>query len=370
VKKTKEYNLKKLKIFQLTLLSLFVLFFLFLLKSKDYTKEYTINDIKIKESYSKENKSYYFTFTYNEITFDYLEESKYKQHRGIINDTELIKDEDNFCLIPKSSQFDLNPICYQNNQIIHYTLAKNQLKEQLKLKSKQNKKIATYNDIEIYNNDFTYLLWNYDGFYYINPKENKKIDILNKELYTVNLIGYTEDYLVIADYDSNYTYNKLYTVELKNGNLKKYDIDKNIYFDSYFAGYEKNKLYIVDNKENVMYEFKAKNGKIDKINSKILRKGKWEIININKLTNKKVEFNYKSNYNYELKENNIYLNYTENNIKTEVANNVTYIVRIKDKDIYYLKKDSLYHFNPFIGEELLLNYFEWNFNYENMIYIN
>lgn len=370
MKKNKENNIRKLKIFQIILVVLFILFFIFLLKAKDYSKDYVVNNIAVEEKYNKGNKSYYFTFTYNDITLDYIEESKYKQHRGFISDIEIIKDEDNFCLIPKSSQFEFNPICYQKGQIIHYTLASKALKEKLKINNKQNKKISTFNDIEIYNNNFTYLLWNYDGFYFINSNENKKIDILNKELYNVNLISYTEDFLVVADYDSNYTYNKLYTIELKNGNLKKYEFDRNIYFDSYFIGYEKNKLYIVDNKENVMYEFNAKNGKLEKINSKILKNGKWENISISKLVNKKQTFNYKSNYNYELNDQSIYLNYMGNDIKTQVANDVTHIVRIKDKDIYYLKKDSLYHFNPTTGEELLLNYFEWNFNYENMIYIN
>ena len=40
-----------------------------------------------------------------------------------------------------------------------------------------------------------------------------------------------------------------------------------------------------------------------------------------------------------------------------------------NKDIYYLKDDELYHYNPIEGEELLLSYFEWNFNLENMIFI-
>ena len=119
-----------------------------------------------------------------------------------------------------------------------------------------------------------------------------------------------------------------------------------------------------------MYEFNAKNGKIEKISSKILKNGEWEKVNLKKLVNKKQEFSYKTNFNYELIDSSIFLNYNNKDIKTKIANEVTHIVRIKDKDIYYLKKDALYHFNPDLGEEILLNYFEWNFNYENMIYIN
>lgn len=368
--KIKGFNMKKLKIFQIVLALVFVLFFIFLFSAKNYTKEYTVNDIKVKETFNKDKKSYYFTFVYNDITLDYLVKSGYKQHRGFIDNIEVIEDDDNFCLIPKSSKFEIKPLCYQNKTITHYTHINKTLKEKLKLTTKTNKKISTFNDIEIYNNDHNYLIWNYDGFYYLNKDENKKIDILNKELYTISLIGYTEDYLVIADYDSNYTFNKFYTIDFKNGNLKKYDLDRSIYFDSYFIGYEKNKIYIVDNKESLMYEFNAKNGKLEKISSKYLNQGNWENIAIKKLVNKKQEFTYITNYNYTLEDKTIYLNYKDQDIKTLVANDVTALVRVKDQDIYYLKNDSLYHFNPENGETLLLTYFEWNFNYENMIYIN
>ena len=82
---------------------------------------------------------------------------------------------------------------------------------------------------------------------------------------------------------------------------------------------------------------------------------------------KKEEFSYKSNYHYILEDNNLYLKYKD--IKTLVSNNITSIVRISNGDIFYLKEDKLYHYNNIKGESLLLSYFEWNFNYNNMIYI-
>ena len=73
--------MKKLKLFQIILISLFLLFFIFLISSKNYQKEYEVNSIKITEEYNKDYKSYYFTFTYKDITLDYLINSKYKQQR-------------------------------------------------------------------------------------------------------------------------------------------------------------------------------------------------------------------------------------------------------------------------------------------------
>ena len=64
------------------------------------------------------------------------------------------------------------------------------------------------------------------------------------------------------------------------------------------------------------------------------------------------------------------MKYKNSDIKKLVIENVNNIVRIKDKDIFYLKDSTLYHFNEEIGEEKLISHFEWNFNSNNMIYIN
>ncbi len=363
--------MKKLKTFQIVLILIFILFLIFLFIPKNYQKEYVVNNIKVMESYSKDNDSYYFTFNYNNIALDYLIEQGYKQHRSLIKEIEIVEDEDNFCLIPSGSNLPFVPLCYENGTLVHYSKVSNSLKSKLpnELFLKANK-IETYNDIDIYNKDYTYLIWNYNGFYYLSEKENKKINIFDKELYTVNLIGYTKDFITIADYDSNYTFNKFYTIDFKKGNLKEYNLDYNVYFDSYFIGHEKNKLYIVDNKENMMYEFNAKNGKLDKTKSKVLKNGEWENVNIKTIINKKQEFDYKTNFNYTLDGQNLYLNYKGKDSKTLIANEVTSVTRINNEDIFYLKKEALYHFNPKKGEELLLTYFELNFNYENILYVN
>jgi len=266
--------MKRVHILWLILILSFILFLIFIFFPKNYTQEYKINEVKIKESYNKKDGIYYFTFIYKDITLDYLIESKYIHKRTFINNIEIKKDEEgNFCLIPKGEELKFIPLCYQDKEIIHYSLINETLKKELsKDLFKDSKLIGNFQDIEIYNIDYTYLIWHYDGFYYIKNNEKKKIDLFEKELYSINLVGYTKDYLVIADYDSNYTFNNLYTLNIKNGNLKKYGLDRNIYFDSYYIGYVKNKLYIIDNKESLMYEFNAKNGDIDKIESKVYKK--------------------------------------------------------------------------------------------------
>ncbi len=362
--------MRKLKVFQILLVVIFLLFLIFLFLPKNYTKKYSLNNVEITESYDKTRHSYYFTFKYQNVYLDMLFNSKYKNNRKFIEDLKIVSDNNDFCLIPSGKTFQFYPVCYENNSVVHYSLITN-LKDLLpSTLYNKPKLLKTYKDIDIYNQNYNYYLWNYDGFYHINSKETKKIDLFEKEEYTINLIGYTKDYLVIADYDSNYTFNNYYTITLKNGKLKKHSLDRSIYFDSYFPGYLKNKLYIVDSKEKTMYELNVKNGDLEKIKAKVLTNNTWKNANINTIIKEKPKFTYNSLFNYSLEENNLYLTYFKKDIPTLISTNVKSIIRIKDSDIFYLKEDDLYHFNPYTGEELLLTYFEWNFNYNNMIFID
>lgn len=364
--------MKKLKIFQITIAALFVIFLFFIFKSVNYTKEYTVNEVEIIESYDKDNDHYYFTFTYNDITIDYLYESSYKQKRNFIEKIDIIEDEDNFCLIPTGDTLEFIPLCYQDGKITYYQNVSKNLYEQIPEEYQTTKKELSenYEDINIYNKDYTYLLWNYNGFYFINDKDTKKIDLFDKEIYNANLITYTKDYLIIADYDEEYTFNKFYRISLKNGAVKEYKLDRDVYFDSYFPGYNKNKLYIVDNKEEVMYEWNAKNGDLDKINAKMFYNGKWENVGIKTLINQNKKFIYQSNFEYNLEDGILTMTYKGKEITTRIDEEVTSLVRIKDNLVFYLKTDTLYVFSPLTGSTRLLNYFEWNFNFENMIYVD
>ena len=364
--------MKKLKIFQITCVALFIIFIFFFFRSVDYTKEYEVDNIAITESYDKENNNYYFTLTYQDYTLDYLYESKYKHHRLFIESIDVIEDEDDFCLIPHGDIIDFIPLCVDNEEITYYQKVNDKLKEKIPKEYLQAKKELNENeeDLTIYNDSYTYLLWDYDGFYYINSDERKKIDLFDTEIYNASLITYTKDYLVVADYDSEYTFNKFYRIDLQSGDVKEFSLDRNIYFDSYFPGYEKNKLYIVDNKEEEMYELNVKNGKLKRISAKMLNNDEWEKVGIKSLINSSKKFTYKSNYEYKLNENILTLHYKDKKISTKIDDEVTHIVRIKDNLIFYLKTDTLYVFNPKEGSSRLLNNFEWNFKFENMIYVN
>lgn len=364
--------MKKLKILQITIVILLIIFAFFFFKAVNYTKEYEVNNVNVKESYDKENQYYYFTFTYKDTTFDYLIESKYKQKRAFIENVSIIEEEDNFCIIPEGHTFEFIPLCKNNNKITYYKNVSDNLLNKIPedYLTSQKEIEETYKDITIYNKDYTYLLWNYQGFYYINEDTTKEINFLKTEQYNVPSIGYTNDYLIIPNYDDEYTFDKFYRIAFQDGNLKEYKLDNEIYFDSYFPGYNKNKLYIIDNNEEVMYEWNAKNGDLEKIKAKMLNNNEWEFVSIKTLINQNKKFTYLSNYVYELKDGLLTMNYNEKSIKTTIDQNVTSIIRIKDNLVFYLKTDTVYVFDPQKGTSRLLYNFEWNFNYENMIYIN
>ena len=285
---------------------------------------------------------------------------------------EIIEDDENFCLIPKGDSLEFIPLCIDNNKVTHYTKVNDQLKEQIpdEYLNASKELDEEYEGINIYNKDYTYLLWNYNGFYYINEEYTEELTLFDQELYNANLITYTEDYLIVADYDEEYTFNKFYRIAFKDGKIKEFNLNRDIYFDSYFPGYVKNKLYIVDNKEKEMYEFNAKNGDLEKIKPKMLNNDEWENVGIKSLISQNKKFSKKTNYEYNLDGDILYLNYQGKENNTVIDDEVTSIVRIKDNLIFYLKTDTLYAFDPLKGSTKLLKYFEWNFNYENMIYIN
>lgn len=364
--------MKRLKIFQFTLIVLFLIFIFFFLRAVNYEKEYTIDEVLINESFNKENKSYYFTLTYQDITIDYLVESKYKHNRKFIKEIDIVEVEDNFCLIPKGDVLTFIPLCYENGEIIYYKKTKESLKSLLPQKYLDEKKELedTFKDIKIYNRNYTYFLWNYNGFYYINEDKEEVVELFDKEKYNVPLITYTKDYLLIADYNEEYTFNKFIRLSFKDGKKEELELEQPLYFDCYFPGYQKNILYIVDNKEEVMMKLNVKNGKLEKIKPQLLVDGKWIDTSIKTLISQNKTFTNKSNINYELEDSVLMMNYQGKNNKTIIDNDVTSIIRIKDNLIFYLKKDTLYVFNPLEGSTKLLSYFEWNFNRTNMIYVD
>ena len=72
---------------------------------------------------------------------------------------------------------------------------------------------------------------------------------------------------------------------------------------------------------------------------------------------------------YQITDQGLYAIY-ENYQKKIKENAPTSIVTQKNNDIFYLINDNLYYFSESNGEMLIMNYFEWNFNSQNVIFIS
>ena len=181
--------------------------------------------------------------------------------------------------------------------------------------------------------------------------------------------------MVIPDYKESYYFNQFYLLKLKDGSIKTWKLKDSLYFDGYYLGSYENSLFYVDKKKKVEWEILPKKKKMRKVGTeikegKILKDGEWEKISLNKLINNTYTFNKKEIYQYDI-DNGLYISYFDCNAKKKISNqNVKEIVKIENDSIYYLADDSLYYYSEKTGEILMMCYFEWNFNYKNMIFIN
>ena len=72
---------------------------------------------------------------------------------------------------------------------------------------------------------------------------------------------------------------------------------------------------------------------------------------------------------YNIKEDGLYAIFDNHQMKIRESA-PSKILSNTDNTVYYLVNDNVYSYNKEEGEKLLLNYFEWNFNSENVIFID
>lgn len=351
--------MKKLVVFIVTLVFIFLLFLFFYFKKHDYNTEYIINEININESYDKENALYKFELKYKDKNYEVISKEKYINKRRLISNVNISELNDEVCLSFESKYLSLYSVC-SNKDGYHmdYSNDNNNFEEKY-----------SYKNIKISDTNNKYLLWNYNGFIYLNNKNNL-IELFQKDIYNLNLIYSFDNYLLVPDYDQEYKFKKIYIINSDNGKVKELKLRYEIYFDSYFLGHDNNKIYIFDNKEEQEYYIDLKKNEIYKTTPKILDNEKWIKTTAKKLKNNKLTFSNKIDYNYNLKDNKLYFKAEDTNIDYLVTNKkVDKIVKVKGYEVFYISEDILYYFDPFKGNIPMLKYSEWKFNNTNMIFI-
>lgn len=357
---------------------LFVILFLILiafnfLKTKSYEVEYDINGYKIVESYDKKRKKYNFTIKENNFLYSFISDSKYTKKRKLIKDIEEYETENEKCIKVISDKISYNYLCHNEEIELDYRITSPDMLNKLDYK-KQEEDSYKYNNKEIFTTlDYTFLIWNYKGFDYINDSKQENIQITDNDQYEIPLTYIFDKYLIMADYNSKYNFNKLYIINLEKRKVEEIKFDYNISFDSSFLGSNDKSVFLLDKKNKIEYEIVPKRKKIRIIatsNKKglILKENGMEHISMTKIINDDLTFYEEPYYIYELKDEKLYQKIGKASLLIS-KNKVKDIVYKKEDTVLYLVDDSLYLFNNKYGETKIMSNFEWNFNYKNLIYL-
>ena len=282
-------------------------------------------------------------------------------------------------------------MCTKDN-IIYYanTLNNEDIKkefEKYKYKNKyqdKTKQISISNTQSIYKENIkknTYIaLETYKGLKLFNGKETE-IKLFENDVYKKPISIFTDKYYLVADYNSEYTFNKMNLVNIINGEkitIRSYD---DISFDSYIMGEVEGKIYLFDKENNKEYEIDLEEKMINQIGNKnniIYYNGKWTTITLNEAKSGKKFTTHKDIKGYEKvdKINNYYYFYKKDNNKYQVyradknnknlktylfdTTDITNITYINDNIYYkYLNTFNIYSRN---GSRKLISDKEIEFN--------
>lgn len=363
-------------------IALFVIVILFIigtyisLRAKNYEKNYQIQDFTIKEKYNKEFQTYSFLIEKEDNSWYFTIEEKYKKKKKLIQEIEYLESEDTKCIVLKSEKLITYPQCQKDKELIDYHLVSETIKNQMDAKyfATNSSKNEDYEKVTLKNLDSnTYFIWNYKGFYKIDSNKKENISLFTKDIYNVTNIASVKDYLIIPDYNATHYFNKFYIINMKDGKISEWNFKDSIYFDGYYLGTHNNSLFYLDKKMKVEWELLPKKKKMRRIGTeskegKILIDNEWEKISVNKLINDSKRFEEEKIIEYEI-DNGLIINYQNGFKKIISQKNVKDIVAVMKNKVYYLVDDTLYYYEEALGEVEVMSYFEWNFNYKNMIFI-
>ena len=335
-----------------------VAFWLFYNRHQAYSLNYNVDGYSITESFDVDKDHYFIQVQKDNQKFETYLTINYSPRRKIITSVEELT-KGNLTCIKLNENVLPYPICKQNDSYVAYysdEINENELKD-------------TYNNIEIYDLlGNIYLVWNYHGFYYINDNKITSINLFATDTYSPFLLTKIKDQLFIADYDTKYDFNKYYLLNFKDAKFKEYTIERKLSVDSYILGQYKNSVYLFDPKEEQEYEINIKKGRIYKTSPKVLVDNVWEKTTEDSLLYKKTEFVKNELFKFVLEDKKLY--YVQGDIKVKVSNlNVDTIIEYGDDYVFFIANGVIYYFNLSSGATRIMRYSEWNFNYNNCVFV-
>lgn len=367
--------MKKLITLVSIILILFISFIIWYNTAKEYEITYSVNDYEITERYFKKEKLYKFTAKKEEQIFEWIETHKYQKQRKLIEEITEIKKDEEICISSKGKELDHSSVCKKKAEYIDYHLVDQSIQDALyTYKVLDENKSENYQNIQINNlDDYDYLVWNYKGFYHINEKSKEEITLFpEKDVYNIPITGIVGNYMIIADYEEEHNFHKFYVINLKDNSISEWKLKQEISFDSYILGSKDKSIYLVDRKNKIEYELVPHKKKMRKVGTsdkqgRIYEDG-WKKISLTKLVNEEYHFQEDSVYQYEIMNNHLYRKDIASNMLVS-SSNVKYIVSQQKDSVFYFADNVLYRYDPIYGERKVMENFEWNFNYKNMVFI-
>ena len=232
--------MKKLRLLIFSFLLIFLSFTIFYFIPKSYELKYTVKGYNIIQTFNNKKKLYIFKIKKDNVEYLYSVSGKYYQnHKQIKN----IKQKDNIINVTNNNlqNFYINKV--NDNYYTSYYIT-----------IPEDKKKYTFDNIDVYNINANFYIWNYSQFININTKTKKKIKLFDNDIYNIDLCTNFKDYLLIADYNSKYKFNKFYLINTKNNKVKETQLDKEVYFNSYFLGTYKKYIYLYDMQTKIEYK--------------------------------------------------------------------------------------------------------------------
>ena len=356
--------MKKYLLFISLIFVLFLGYCLIVNKPKSYEIEYIVKEYNIIEKYDKDSGFYNFTLDKDDISFNFVSNSKYSSNRKLIKDVSVEETGDALCVKPISSIEGFEYVCHTDNGYVDQYLAG-------LLDKKETKKINRVANVDIYDNEHQFMIWNNKGL--PSLLENREYTFLKTESFD-NLLTYQwQDYVIVADYDQLRNFNQLYIYNNRDKKIDKWELGVNVSFEAYFMGDLDNLIYLFDQKNKVQYSLDIKSKKIKVTSDKegaIYYDKELTQVALDKLVYNQMTFIKENKYNFILYNDKLYLRLYGSDQNILITDQkIDHIVHVSLDEVYYLVDEKLYSYAIGQGERLLLINFEWNFTYLNKIFI-
>lgn len=331
---------------------------------KSYSVVYDVGEFQVHETFNKEKNFYVFDVKVDGLHYENAIVKKDVMGKKLIDQISLNRDND--CLKFESDRVETYEVCVYNQKLVDSKILENHkndydiLKEFKGIKINQEAMSKT-------------LIWAQKGYYLLDNEGLTEIMFLDDEAYYNTLPYQLGNIVITPDYDEDYTFSKFYLINLENGKLSEWKFDYEINYNSYYLGEKDGKVYLFDRKERNEYALDPKRKKIDivsKDGEASIYIDEWEKVSTTKLSIDDYAFKSEDVFSYEIVDGELIRKVDNGEHRLVISKkDVTEIVRIHGNEVFYLVGNRLYKYSPTIGEVLVAEYSEWNFNYKNSVFI-